>query len=334
MTPVVDAMFDRMKSTGGGTSAVATSHRISVKGQMHEVPAWRIDDAVVITRGRFVRTAEIFDTFWLEADKLPDPVSVARKLREVNGRPDLFRFTQRAPDTTPRYNVHLEWDNVAAIPVSTHEQWLHKQISAASRRNIRTSEKKGIVVRSSPFDEAFIRGIIEISNESPIRAGRRYWHYGKSFAAVEEEQGTYRERSTYLAAYLNGEQVGYLKMVWDARTAAIMQIVSKLKHRDKRTNNALLSEAVRLCADRGVGHLLYERYVYGNKENSSLTRFKRENGFVRIDVPTYYIPLTGRGRLALMCGIHRRISDRLPEWLTARLIAHREKWYARRVGTN
>jgi hypothetical protein len=296
---------------------------------MRDVPAWRIDDAVIIAKGRLLRTAEIFDAYWLETDRLPDPLSVARQLKEVDGRPDLFRFTQRVPETTPKFDLHREWDNVAAVPISTHDHWLQRQISPASRRNIRTSEKRGISVAASPFDQRFIRGVMEISDESPIRAGRRYWHYGKDFATVEAEQGTYRDRSTFLAAYLGDEQVGYLKIVWDVKTAAIMQIVSKLKHRDKRTNNALLSEAVRLCAERGVGHLLYERFVYGNRMNSSLTRFKRENGFVRMDVPTYYIPLTGRGRIALSCGFHRRINERLPSWLRDRLIVLRDSWSER-----
>ena len=39
--------------------------------------------------------------------------------------------------------------------------------------------------------------------------------------------------------------VGYLKMVWDAETAAVMQVISQIKHFDKRPNNALLAEAVR-----------------------------------------------------------------------------------------
>src|SRR5258705_8315296 len=116
-------------------------------------------------------------------------------------------------------------------------------------------------------------------------------------------------------------------MVWDTRTAAIMQIVSKMEHRDKRTNNALLSEAVRLCAERGVGHLLYERFVYGKKVDSSLSRFKRENGFVRMDVPCYYVPLTTKGRVALSLGLHKSLKDRLPQRVAGPLLELRDKWY-------
>jgi hypothetical protein len=120
-------------------------------------------------------------------------------------------------------------------------------------------------------------------------------------------------------------------MVWDARTAAIMQIVSRMKHLDKRPNNAMLSAAVKLCAERGVGHLQYERFVYGNKTDSSLTRFKRENGFERVNVPEYFVPLTNKGRLALTLGLHKKAKDRVPQRLAKPMLELRDKWYARQI---
>ncbi len=311
------------------TSHMTTStFEISVKGRRKRVPLISLDGLAVVVRGAFVRVAEIFDEYWLEADTLPDPNWVIQQLKSAPNRPDLFSFAQRVPDTTPRFGFHLDWDNVAVIPVSSHEHWFNKQISSASRRNIRASEKKGVVVRVSEFDEEYIKGIMSIYNESPIRHGRKYGHYGKAFSAVQEENGTYRARSTFLAAYLNEEFIGYMKIVWDKDTAAIMQIVSKMGSFDKRPNNALLSEAVKLCVERQVKHLQYERYVYGKKLDSSLTRFKRENGFVRMDLPRYYVPLTTRGKLFLSLGLHRDAKDRLPQWLTNRLLSARDKWYA------
>ena len=311
--------------------ATPITHRISVKGKMRSTRALKIDDHVIVISGTFLRVAKIFDAYWLEAATLPDPRHVVERLRKVEHRPDLFTFTQRVPDTHPALDYHLEWDNVAVVPVTTHEDWLHKQISPASRRNVRTSERKGVVVRECAFDEAYIRGIMSISDESPFRAGRRYWHYGKDFATVEAEQGTYQDRATYLGAFIGEEMVGYLKLVWDTRTAAIMQIVSKVKYRDTRPNNALLSEAVKRCAARGVGYLQYERFVYGNKLESSLTRFKRENGFVRMDLPMYYVALTTKGRLALRLGLQKNQKDRLPRWLTKPLLDLRDSWYTRQA---
>ena len=221
---------------------------------------------------------------------------------------------------------------MAVIPVSTYDTWFREQISSASRRNIRASEKKGVVVRAAQYDEQYIQGIMSIYNESPIRGGRKYWHYGKGFAAVETENGTYRERSTFLGAYVKDEMVGYMKIVWDTHSAAIMQILSKLEFRETRPNNAFLSEAVKLCAEKKIPYLLYERFVYGNKTESTLTRFKRENGFIRMDIPRYYVPLTLKGRLALKLGLHKDPKDMIPEWARTRLLDIRDKWNARWLG--
>lgn len=310
---------------------LSTTHEVSVKGKKQEVPAFSLEDLVIVTSGRFVRVAEIFDEYWLPADSLPDPHNVLERLRNVDKKPDLFTFAQRVPDSKPLFDFHMEWDNVAVIPVSSYDTWFREQISSASRRNIRASEKKGMVIRADQFDEKYIHGIMSIFDESPVRHGRKYWHYGKDFAAVQAENGTYRERSTFLGAYLKDEMIGYMKIVWDTRSAAIMQILSKMEFLDKRPNNALLSEAVRLCSERGVNHLLYERFVYGNKGEDSLTRFKESNGFVRMDLPRYYVPLTHKGSIALRLGLHRDPKDLVPQWMRRRLLEFRDNWYTSRV---
>ena len=311
-----------------------TTHEVSVKGKRRRIPAFHLDDVVIVTNGTFLKVAEIFDEFWLEAATLPDPLHVLQRLQGAHGKPDLFTFAQRVPDTEPRFDFHSEWDNVAVIPVSSHDTWFREQISSASRRNIRASEKKGVVVRAVPFDDTYIRGIMAIYNESPIRHGRKYWHYGKDFATVQTDNGTYRERSTFLGAYFQDELIGYMKIVWDTRSAAVMQILSKMKFFEKRPNNALLSEAVRLCSERRVDYLLYERFVYGNKVHSSLTRFKASNGFVRMDLPRYYVPLSLKGKMCLRLGLHRNQKERLPQWLTTRLLDVRGRFYARRMGAD
>ncbi|MGC4097227.1 MAG: hypothetical protein QM706_08940 [Nitrospira sp.] len=309
---------------------LSMTHEISTMGRKLSVPAARIGDVVVVMNGSLVRVGEIFDAYWLVADTLPDLQHLLQALKSMEYKPDVFTFVQRAPETKPKFDFYMEWDNVAAIPVTTHDEWFRKQISAATRRNIRASEKKGITVRVEEFDEQYIRGIMSIYNETPVRAGRKFWHYGKDFDLVKSENGTYRERSTFLAAYSENVMIGYMKIVWDLRSAAIMQILSKLEFRDKRPNNALLSEAVRLCEERGINHLLYERLVYGNKGEDSLTRFKKENGFIQMNLPRYYIPLTPKGKFAIMLGLHRELKELLPQRLRQQFVKLREKWYSNR----
>jgi hypothetical protein len=303
--------------------------RVSVRGMSKDLPSFGVDNNVVVVSGKLIKIAEIFDEYWVEARSLADPEAVLNRCRSIPERPDIFTFSQRAPDTEPHYPYHREPYNLAAIPLTTYEHWLNKQITSAARRNIKAAEKRGVVVNAVEYDEAYVRGIMAIYNESPIRQGRRFWHYGKDFASVRAENGTYADRSTFLAAYIDGEMVGYLKMVWDDRTAAVMQVMSQMKCYEKRPNNALLSEAVRQACARGKEYLLYEAFVYGKKSDSSLTEYKRSNGFVRMDLPRYYVPLTRKGALALKLGLHKNQKDRLPAWLTGRLVDLRSKWYSR-----
>ena len=94
--------------------------------------------------------------------------------------------------------------------------------------------------------------------------------------------------------------------------AGLMNILSKMQHKDKAPTNALLAQAVKSCADRGIAYLVYDNYAYGNKQHDGLSEFKERNGFQRVDVPRYYVPLTRFGELALRMGFHHRLADRIP----------------------
>ena len=50
------------------------------------------------------------------------------------------------------------------------------------------------MVKLAEFDDEFVRGIVEINNETPIRQGRAFWHFQKSFEAVKEKNSTYPEK--------------------------------------------------------------------------------------------------------------------------------------------
>ena len=121
-------------------------------------------------------------------------------------------------------------------------------------------------------------------------------------------------------------------MVLDRRggQAGMMQILSMLKHRDKAPTNALIAQAVRSCAARNIPNLVYAQFAYGNKQHDSLVTFKQSNGFTRVDIPRYFVPLTARGRFALTFGLHRQMSDRIPEGVLTRLRQARSFWYTQR----
>jgi hypothetical protein len=281
-------------------------------------------------RGKLLKVAR------LDGDKytfLEDPAPMVDALRSCGTRIDLFTFLQRLPETTPKFSYPMEWDNLAVIKVSTFEDWWNNQLRFKARNKARQAEKKGVTLREVPFDEALVRGIWEIYNECPVRQGRPFQHYGKDFATVYRESATYLDKSIFIGAFLDGKLIGFTKLVTDeTRTQAnLMNIVSMIQSRDRAPTNALIARAVRTCAEQGIPHLVYSNFAYRQKVRDSLSDFKESNGFQRIDLPRYYVPLTKFGQMAFRLNLHRSISDRIPRPIADKLRGLRTAWYNRKV---
>ncbi len=271
----------------------------------------------------------------LDADDykfLDDPEPTIAELCGAKTRIDLFTFLQKLPDTTPKHAYPIEWDNMAVLPISTYENWWTKQIGFKARNKAKQAEKKGVVVREAPFDDALVHGIWEIYNECPVRQERLFPHYGKTLEAVREMSATFLDSSVFIGAYDSGKLIGFIKLVIDdsGTQAGMMHIISMLHARDKAPTNALVARAVRSCADRHIPHLVYSKFAYGKKTESSLSDFKERNGFQRVDIPRYYVPLTSWGKIALSMGLHHKVTDHLPESLVAKLRSLRSAWYQRK----
>jgi hypothetical protein len=185
------------------------------------------------------------------------------------------------------------------------------------------------------FGDALVRGIHAIYNECPVRQGKPFPHYGKDLERVHKEESTHLDRSIFLGAYLGDKLIGFTKLVVDeTRTqAGVMNFVSLLAHRDKAPTNALISQAVRCCAERGIAYLTYANFAYGRKERDSLADFKKNNGFTRFDLPRYYVPLTPLGKLGLALGLHRKWIDRVPAPIWNKYRELRAAWYSRGIDT-
>ena len=295
-------------------------------------PTFTLSSGIEIAvKGRWLRTAQLEADGFEFLEQGPEPVLDA--LRESGRRIDLFTFMQRLPDTSPRYAYSMEWDNFAALEITTFEHWWNHQIGFKARNKAKQAESKGVVIQEVPFGDDLVRGIWNIYNECPVRQGRRYWHYGKDFATVYREEATHLDHSAFTGAYFQGKLIGFIKLVWDQTNtqAYLMNIISMLMHRDKAPTNALFAAAVKCCAERNIRYLVYARFVYAGKERSGLSDFKERNGMRRIDVPRYYIPLTFTGRVALRLGLHKPLKDRLPETLLSRLRDLRALWYKRKL---
>jgi hypothetical protein len=281
-------------------------------------------------RGRLLRVATI------EGDKyrfLDDPQALVGGLQRCGTRIDLFTFMQRLSETTPKYSYPMEWDNFAALPISTFDHWWTKVLGFKGRNKAKQAEKRGVKIREIPFDDALIEGIWRIYNETPIRQGKRFPHYGMALEKVRPYAGTFLDSSVFIGAFFEEVLIGFVKLTVDETQsqAGLMHIVSMIEHRDKAPNNALVVQAVKSCADRHIPNLVYSNFAYGNKQRDSLSDFKERNGFQRVDVPRYYVPMTGIGKLAFRMGMHHKLIDRLPEPLIEKLRNYRADWYSHKL---
>jgi hypothetical protein len=280
--------------------------------------------------GRLVRTAR------LDADKyysLDDPEALIAGLRKSGKRIDLFTFMQIMPETAPKYSYPMELDNFAVLPVSTFDHWWNHQIRSFPRNRARQAEKRGVTFRELPFDEVLIQGIWKIYNETPVRQGKPFSHYGKDIETVRRDTATYLDDSFFIGAFLGEELIGFVKLTCDQRgtQANLMNILSMIEHREKAPTNALIAQAVQACERRKIAYLIYQSYAYSNKQDDTLTKFKEVNGFERVDLPRYYVPLTPIGRAALRFGLHHKLIDRFPESWTTKLRELRNARYNRKL---
>jgi hypothetical protein len=303
---------------------------IRVKGRPVFVPSAQVDGRNIITSGKWLKTAFFQDEELLEGETITDPGSFVRRLKGTSLTADIFTFAQKLPGTAPKYAYHLEWDNIAVIPITNFSMWWEKQVDPGVRRAVRKATKTGIIVKLVDFDDAFVKGIVSINDETPIRQGKLFWHFRKSFDDVKRENSTYAERNAFLGAYWQDELIGFIRMTYVDASANILQLLTMTKYFDKKTANALIAKAVEICEQRGVSHLIYCNYVY-NDPKSSLTEFKRRNGFEKVLLPRYYVPLTFKGRVALSLGLHRGFAQRIPKPILMQLLKLRSLWHSRRV---
>lgn len=305
---------------------------VRVKGKAVSVPSAQIQGRTVLAGGKWIEIAAVQDEELIIGETTTDPESFIAELKESGLHADIFTFAQRIPNTSPHHKLHFEWENLAIVPITTYSDWWEKRVESSVRRAVKKAAKQGILVRVVEFDDDFVRGIVGINNETPIRQGRSFWHYQKSFDAVRDENSTYPGRNTFLGAYYQGELIGFMRLIHAGKLASVVQLLSMIKHYDKRPTNALIAKAVEVCEQLGVSYLMYCNYVY-NDPSSSLTEFKRRNGFEKVLVPRYYIPLTLKGKVALGLGLHRRLVERIPKPVVSRLLKIRSYWYERKLST-
>jgi hypothetical protein len=295
------------------------------KGVPIRLDAVRAEEKAFIISGRYIRTASLKDEWQEDID---NPETVIRELRTAAGKIDLLRFWQRIPESEPKYGYYYERRDVAAIPLSDYKHWFEKQINPKARNKVRKSAKLGVVIEQTELTNELVRGIMGIFNQSPVRRGKRFWHYGKDFETVRKEMSLDPNESIFITAYYKEELIGFVKLLFADRYALLTVILDRLNHRDKAPMNGMIAKAVEICAARKVPYVVY--YMWRRAGHSD---FQESTGFERIPIPEYFVPLTFKGRMALRLGLHKGLKGLIPEKAMTLLLAIRAKWYARKVRT-
>lgn len=304
-----------MKSSASQTGLI----EIRVEGRTLHVPSVCIDGKTAVVRGKWLKRATLMDEELDEGETLPDPGAFIEKIKGAGLKADIFCFTQKLWEQEPKFEFHTEEDNAAAIPLTNYAAWWDG-LSQETRRNVRKAAKMGLTTAVVPFSDGLLEGIHQIYNETPVRQGRKFWHYGKPLEVIKKEASTYPERSDFIGCFLGDVLVGFIKLIYADKCAHIIHILSRVEHADKKPTNALIAKAVEVASERQMAYLTYCKYVYGKNETSPLTEFKRRNGFQKLLYPRYFIPLSLKGRIVLALKLHHGIKDVIKDLIPQRIL--------------
>ena len=329
--------LDRERYLRGYETTVKFSRDwINAEAVMSIHPEWLFEENKKTKRGPYYDVLKII----LEVDKELDTLRVRKRAfikvgndiqeYEKNIAPtedflekladrdvDVYTFLDRkwcSPIPNPPATWVTEDDNVGLLEIKTFDEWLQR-VGKKTRNMIRKAEKSGVKIAVVEPSEELAKGIWSIYNETPIRQERAFTHYGESLHIVSDNMYS-AKNNTFIGAYLEGELVGFIQILYGDNIAIISNILALQKHWNKALNNALLAKAVEVCAQKKQRWLMYGRI--GN--HPSLDRFKDNNGFIKYPITRYYIPITGKGRLATRLSLHKEPKDALPEAIKKPLI--------------
>lgn len=294
---------------------------IFLRGEHVIAEGVRVRDTNLLFSGTLLRTVRLEDEW---RDDIDDPEAVVSELRASSLRTDMLTFWQRIPETEPKFSYFFKWNCVAAIPITTFEDWWSHQINAKTRNMVRKSKKRDVRIQRVPFSDRFVKGVVDIFNETPVRRGKRFWHYGQGFDSAKLELSDRLDDSIFVAAYFGDELIGFIKMLRTDRFAMITMILDKFTHRDKAPMNGLIAECVKFCADAKIPYLTYTVWRRGSHGD-----FQKRNGFQPYPVPRYYVPVSPLGALALKAGAHDGLKGLLPDTVMKLFLALRSRWYGR-----
>lgn len=286
-----------------------------------------IDNNEITISGKYFKIVQFKEEWDIDID---DPESIVSKLKALNIKADIFTFQQRLPESKPKFTYPMEWDNIAALPLTTYDNWFKNTLHQNPRNKIRIAQKKGVEIKILEFHDDTLKEIISIYRDNPIRQGVPDSHYTMNFETAKKDNATFLDRATFIGAYYKNELIGYMKIVTTNRYVRTMGILGKISHRDKAPMNLLMAKAVEICTENKMPYLTYAKFDYGKVGSTTLQDFKLYNGFESIVLPRYYIAISNWGRIIIWLKLYKELKQLLPKPLVRLLLHLRQKWYEKK----
>src|SRR5438874_781467 len=187
----------------------ARLEEIRIAGKTFHVPSAEVCGRTVVVTGRWIRTAEIKDEAVIEGTVVADPDTFIAKLKKRQLQADVFTFSQRPAQVSAKHEYHWEWDNWAAIPTACFKGWW-ENLPQVSRKNVRRSAKRRVVVKVVPFDEDLVKGVHRIYNSIRVRDGRFIYGNKRRSSLVEFKRRNGFQQVNFPRYYIPLTLRGYL----------------------------------------------------------------------------------------------------------------------------
>jgi hypothetical protein len=262
----------------------------------------------------FYKSAQFFEPYEHTRDIYPNSQLI--EMLKSKGV-DLFSFIERSflkPPTLQNHELYHCPETVGLLSINSFEDWF-KKLPSRERNMIKKAERTGLQTQVVTVDKEFIQNAHQIYNETPIRQGRKYSGFGITIDEIQKKFENLQS-SKVIGAYFEGKLIGLLWVEFGDQVAAMMSFLSLISYRNKNPNNAMIACAVKLCSQKGYRYLTYGNMGY----NPGLDFFKKNNGFRRVAVPRYFMPLTYKGQLAIRLNLCRSVERSFSPTLTQALI--------------
>lgn len=300
---------------------------VSVRGVRRPERALEWGGATILAPRRRWGVAMLLDEDYLDGP-LVEVGALREALRGLENPPMALRCSSLAHLDTASGDGAVEWDNRSCLTLSQPQSWVKKQVAKDVREGLRRARREGVEVREIPFDEESFEAIATLFNETPIRQGKRYWHYGKSARQIGEELSPLAGRSVFVGAFLGARLVGFSQIVRLERLRILrtVHVLGSVQAKRVRPVSAMIEWMVQYGWEQGFERLVYGKHNYGGSPNDTLAAFKSRHGFRLTPLRVDYHPLSPWGAWFLAAGLHRSPREMIPAELVHTLKGWRARW--------